>query len=179
MTGLGAPHPAGHAAELTAEASARTTYGRLLALLASRNRDIAAAEDALGGPLAEALAAWPAGGGPAHPDALLFSVARPSLGGARAGAQTAQRAAAMMMMIDAERAAAEPIPFGDHRLKLLFVCAHPAIAADVQAPLMLQTVLGLDAARIAGCFAVTSAAMGQKLVRAKTRIRDAGIAFAI
>jgi RNA polymerase sigma-70 factor (ECF subfamily) len=162
-----------------AETAARTSYGRLLALLASRSRDIAAAEDALAQALAAALVSWPRAGIPANPDAWLFTAARRNLGAARARAATADRAAAMVMMIDAERASAGPVPFGDHRLKLLFVCAHPAIAADVQAPLMLQTVLGLDAARIAACFLVSPAAMGQKLVRAKTRIRDAGIAFAI
>jgi RNA polymerase sigma-70 factor (ECF subfamily) len=162
-----------------AETAARTSYGRLLALLASRSRDVAAAEDALAEALALALATWPARGVPANPDAWLLTVARRTMGAARARTQTAEKARAMVSMIDEERSHADPVPFGDHRLKLLFVCAHPAIAADAQAPLMLQTVLGLDAARIAGCFAVSPAAMGQKLVRAKTRIRDAGIAFAI
>jgi predicted RNA polymerase sigma factor len=67
--------------------------------------------------------------------------------------------------------------FPDERLKLLFVCAHPAIDSAMHTPLMLQTVLGLDAARIASAFLVSPATMGQRLVRAKTKIRDTGIQF--
>jgi RNA polymerase sigma-70 factor (ECF subfamily) len=162
-----------------AEAAARTSYGRLLALLAAQSRDIAAAEDALAEALAAALATWPDRGVPANPDAWLFTAARRNLGHARARATTAGKGEATLMLLEGERAEAEPPAFKDERLKLLFVCTHPAIAEDAQAPLMLQTVLGLDAARIAASFLVTPAAMGQKLVRAKARIKGAGIAFTI
>jgi RNA polymerase sigma-70 factor (ECF subfamily) len=67
--------------------------------------------------------------------------------------------------------------FPDERLKLMFVCAHPAIDPAMHTPLMLQTVLGLDAARIAHAFLISPATMGQRLVRAKTKIRDGGIRF--
>ena len=72
-----------------------------------------------------------------------------------------------------EQAAAFP----DERLKLLFVCAHPAIDPAIRTPLMLQTVLGLDAGRIASAFLVAPSTMGQRLVRAKAKIRDSGLRF--
>jgi RNA polymerase sigma-70 factor (ECF subfamily) len=162
-----------------ADRAARNSYGRLLALLASRSRDIAAAEDALAEALAAAIATWPTRGVPANPDAWLLTAARRNLGHARARGATALAGTDTLALLQDERDAGDAVPFGDERLKLLFVCAHPAIDASVQAPLMLQTVLGLDAARIAASFLVAPATMGQKLVRAKSRIRDAGIAFAI
>src|SRR4051812_4254861 len=69
--------------------------------------------------------------------------------------------------------------FPDERLKLLFVCGHPAIDIAARTPLMLQTVLGVDAARIASAFLVSPAAMSQRLVRAKTKIHEAGVPFRV
>ncbi len=161
------------------ERAARTSYGRLLALLAARGAGIAAAEDALSDALAAALRVWPERGVPDAPDAWLLTAARRNLGHDRERRQTATAGEATLALLDDERLAQDAPPFGDRRLELLFACAHPAIDPGVQAPLMLQAVLGLDAARIAAAFLISPAAMGQRLVRAKAKIRDAGIGFAI
>lgn len=162
-----------------AEYAARTSYGRLVAMLARQTGDLAGAEDALADAFAAALRRWPESGVPGNPDGWLLTAARRAMGHARSRDRTARHGEVHMILLQEEREGAAPIPFGDDRLKLMFVCTHPGLAPDVQTPLMLQTVLGLDAARIAACFLVSPAAMGQKLVRAKAKIRAAGIAFVI
>ena len=164
---------AGQAAELAARAS----YGRLLAYLAARWRDVARAEDALGDALLAALETWPRTGVPDNPVAWLLTAARRRLvDGARHAGVAAAAEADLKVMLD-ERADASPAAFPDERLALLFVCAHPAIDEAARTPLMLQTVLGLDAARIASAFLVAPATMSQRLVRVKAKIREAGIRF--
>ena len=161
--------------------AARESYGRLLAYLAARSRDLAAAEDALGDAFRRALETWPRTGIPERPEAWLVTAARNRLVDgtrhARVHARTLQTIVAMGD--NAIRLATADDPFPDERLKLLFVCAHPAIDVGVRTPLMLQTVLGLDAARIAAAFVVHPTTMGQRLSRAKAKIRNARIRFQV
>ncbi|MEA2627300.1 MAG: hypothetical protein QOD06_3345 [Candidatus Binatota bacterium] len=160
------------------EAVARESYGRLVAFLSARTRDVAAAEDALGEALIAALCTWPRDGLPRSPEAWLLTAARRRLIDASRHHRVQADGAPTLELIACELAegtAGQPFP--DERLELLFVCAHPAIDPGMHTPLMLQTVLGLDAAEIARAFLVSPAAMGQRLVRAKAKIRDTGIAF--
>jgi RNA polymerase sigma-70 factor, ECF subfamily len=160
-----------------AEQAARTSYGRLLSVLAARDRDIAAAEDALSEALLAALRTWPETGVPLNPEGWLVTAARNRRKN-EARAQAVRRAAEPGLILQFDMAATEG-PIGDDRLQLMFVCAHPAIDRAARAPLILQTVLGLDAATIARAFLVEPAAMSQRLVRAKARIREAGLRFAM
>jgi len=163
------------------EQAVRESFGRLVAILASRGRDLAAAEDALADAVLAALERWPADGVPDRPEAWLVAVSRRRLAD-RVRRSKADAGLERSLSILAELLVDEPTEgaaFPDERLRLLFVCAHPAIEETIRAPLMLQAVLGLDAARIAAAFLVPAATMGQRLVRAKAKIRDAGIPFAI
>ncbi|MFM9844855.1 MAG: RNA polymerase sigma factor [Dongiaceae bacterium] len=168
------------AARSAADAVARRSYGKLVAFLAARTRDVAAAEDALSEAFATALADWPAKGCPDNPEAWLLTVARRKMIDAIRRRRSGEAASSELRLLAEELEAAAATPeLPDHRLALLFACAHPALAAGIRAPLMLQAVLGLDAKMIASAFLVSPAAMGKRLGRAKEKIRQAGIPFSI
>ncbi len=167
-------------ARRTADAVARRSYGKLVAFLASRTRDVAAAEDALSEAFASAMADWPRNGCPSNPEAWLLTVARrKTIDVARRRKSSETVSTHLQLLAEELDAAAVNADIPDHRLALLFACAHPAIEASIRAPLMLQAVLGLDAKSIASAFLTSPAAMGKRLVRAKEKIRQAGIPFAV
>jgi RNA polymerase sigma-70 factor (ECF subfamily) len=166
-------------ARAAAEAVARRSYGKLVALLAARTRDVAAAEDSLSEAFAAALVDWPERGVPDNPEAWLLTVARRKWIDASRRRRSAESAADHLKLLseEIEAAAAGATKVPDERLPLMFACAHPAIDAGVRAPLILQAILGFDAAAIGSAFLVSPAAMGQRLVRAKKKIREAGVPF--
>ena len=172
--------PSDDLARAAAEATARQSYGKLIAFLAARTRDVAGAEDALSEAFAAALATWPKTGVPRHPEAWLLTAARRrGIDAGRRLRTSAETAPQLRLMAEEAAAAMDTETLPDERLSLMFACAHPAIDAGVRAPLMLQAILGFDAATIASAFLVAPATMGQRLVRAKARIRDTGIPFRI
>lgn len=157
----------------------RSAYGRLVSCLAAEARDLAGAEDALADAVERALRTWPERGVPKRPEAWLLTVARRRMIDGHRRRTVAERAEPTLQLLSDELAEVETAVIGDKRLDLLFVCAHPAIDATIRAPLMLQTVLGLDAGRIASAFLMKPSTMGQRLVRAKRKILAAGIAFRV
>jgi RNA polymerase sigma-70 factor (ECF subfamily) len=169
------------AAHHAAERVARESYGRLIAVLAARTRDVAGAEDALADAFAAALRTWPVDGVPDNPAAWLLTAARRRQTDAirRRQTRTAAEEHVKLIINEIEAMASERDAIPDRRLALMFACAHPAIDRGVRTPLILQTILGLTADDIAAAFLLSPATMGQRLSRAKTRIRDAGIPFRV
>lgn len=165
-------------ARRAAERAARESYGRLVAILVARTRDIAAAEDALAEAFASALTQWPSLGVPSNPEAWLLTVARRRQIDALRHERSAE-VGAIQLMILADEVAEEPDEIPDRRLALMFACADPGIERGARAPLMLQTVLGLTGKEIASAFLVPPETMNKRLVRAKARIQSAGLAFRI
>ncbi len=163
-----------------ASVAARDSYGRLLALLAASTSDLAGAQDALADAFERALRTWPAQGVPASPDGWLLTVARNRLRDQWKSA----RAQRTVPLEDGRDALAfvddiDPDSIPDRRLELMLVCAHPAIERAVHTPLMLNTVLGFTAEQVGRAFSIPPSTMATRLVRAKKRIKAAGIPFRI
>jgi predicted RNA polymerase sigma factor len=160
------------------EKTVRTSYGKILAILSSRYRDIAACEDALGDALRKALQSWPSQGIPANPEGWLVAVARNQL-------IDEGRRHARLLQILASPELTNPDPqalgrdYPDERIKLLFVCTHPTIDEAIRTPLMLQTVFGMDTAEVASAFLLSKDSMAKRLSRAKAKIRDFKISFEV
>ncbi|MBG1233119.1 DUF6596 domain-containing protein [Aestuariivirga litoralis] len=164
-----------------AQRVARASYGRLVAFLAKRTRDVAQAEDALAEAFVAALQDWPVTGIPQNPDAWLIAVAkRKHIDGTRKHKSRADAADHLLLLAEELEDMAKSAPaIPDERLALMFACAHPALDPGIRSPLILQTILGLNAEQIAAAFLVPPATMGQRLSRAKAKIRVAGIPFRV
>jgi RNA polymerase sigma-70 factor (ECF subfamily) len=158
------------------EFAARASFGRLASYLAWQWRDIAAAEDALSDALLKALEVWPVSGIPDSPDAWLLTVAKRQLLQV-ARHDKVRSDPALTILLEGDEAMVETSALPDARLKLMFVCAHPAIDEKIRIPLMLQTVLGLQVADMAPALMLSPTTLAQRLVRAKQKIRDTQIRF--
>lgn len=161
------------------EAAARDAYGRLLSYLAVHWRDLQAVEDALGDAFLAALETWPKVGVPDKPEAWLITAARRRLIDRARRIRISESALPTLLAMseDAQRLNSASVAFPDERLRMMFLCTHPAIEPAMRTPLMLQTVLGIDAARIASAFIVKPSTMSQRLTRAKAKIRAERLLF--
>lgn len=163
------------------ERIARESYGRLVALLVVRTRDVASAEDILAEAFAAALEQWPTDGVPANPDGWLVTVAKRRHADLLRKGQVQMNGEPHLQMLASEIEEASRVSdeLPDRRLALMFACAHPLIERGARAPLILQTVLGISAKAIASAFLVSPASMSQRLVRAKAHIKESGIPFSV
>ncbi|PQP86447.1 RNA polymerase sigma factor [Paenibacillus sp. AR247] len=161
------------------EQTARNAYGRLLSYLAVNWRDLQAVEDAIGDAFLAALETWPKIGIPDKPEAWLVTAARRRLIDRARRTRVSESALPTLIAMseDTQRLASSNTGFPDERLRMMFLCTHPAIDPAMRTPLMLQTVLGIDAARIASAFIVKPSTMSQRLTRVKAKIRTERITF--
>lgn len=164
----------------------REHWGRLLALLVGRFRDLTLAEDALGDAFEAATRTWKADGAPANPAAWLLTTARRKALDRIKAADTA-RHALPRLVVEREAGQHEPrrdvadevASVGDDELRMLLLCCHPALASDAQVALALRMVLGVPTAEIARLLLVSESTMAARLTRAKRRIQTAGIPFVL
>jgi len=138
--------------------------------------DVELAEDAVQEACAAALAQWPTAGLPANPGAWLVGTARhKALDRIRRESRRHDREAAAVRELGDPGVPSPPGTIGDDQLSLIFTCCHPALDAGVRVPLTLRSVCGLTTTEIAAVFLVPEPTMAQRLVRAKRKIRQAGI----
>ncbi len=156
----------------------RADRGRIIAALISRVGDFQLAEDALQDASASALVHWGRSGAPSRPEAWLIRVAfRKAIDRLRRIARDARQTAAMAVLARDE--ADEEADIMDDRLRLIFTCCHPALEPKSRVALTLRTIAGLTTAEIARAFLDAEPTMAQRLTRAKTKLREAGIPFVI
>jgi RNA polymerase sigma-70 factor, ECF subfamily len=153
----------------------REEWGRTLAALARSLGDIELAEDAVQEAFAAALERWPREGAPANPGAWLMTTARNRAIDRIRRDRTLREKTELLAAVAPAGGPEEDDVIPDERLSLVFACCHPALATEAQVALTLRTLGGLTTEEIARAFLVPDATMAQRLVRAKRKIRDAGI----
>jgi len=157
----------------------REEWGRTLAILARALGDVELAEDAVQEAFAAALERWPREGAPANPGGWLLTTARNRAIDRIRRDQTLRRKTELLAALDDSAGKEEDETIPDERLSLIFACCHPALATEAQVALTLRTLGGLTTDEIARAFLVPEATMAQRLVRAKRKIRAAGIPFRV
>jgi RNA polymerase sigma-70 factor (ECF subfamily) len=157
----------------------REEWGRTLAILARALGDVELAEDAVQEAFAAALERWPREGAPANPGGWLLTTARNRAIDRIRREQTLRRKTELLAALDESAGKEEDETIPDERLSLIFACCHPALATEAQVALTLRTLGGLTTDEIARAFLVPEATMAQRLVRAKRKIRAAGIPFRV
>jgi RNA polymerase sigma-70 factor (ECF subfamily) len=161
------------------EQAFREQWGRVLASLIGFLGDFDLAEEATQEAFAIAAARWPRDGGPANPQAWLVTTARNRAINRIRRDRTLAMKTRLLEIPDAMETDVEEPAFPDERLELIFTCCHPALALDAQVALTLRTLGGLTTSEIARAFLVPEATMAQRLVRAKRKIKAAGIPFRV